>query len=406
MTGQVRVVIVGGSFGGLTTAYELRRQLGAERVTVTLISRDERFAFVPSFPWVAMGSRSLDQISFALAKPLAAKQVDFAHETVIAIDTERKVVATEKAEHPYDFLVVATGHRSANEAVEGLGPFDGPGHSPMSAAETEELHDAVRRLLQDPGPVVVGAAPGASCIGPSYELAFELDHMLRQRRLRNQVPITFITPEPYLGHMGMGGVGKIRQFLEGEFEERDITYHTSAAVIRITAEAVETDGAKAIPSVLSIVIPPLAGVEAVAKSPGLANPKGFIPVDAHYRHHTADGVYAVGVAVAFPPVEETPVPVNFPKTGHMTEQMARIAARDMAAQIDGHEGPTADLAARCVLDMGDRGAYIAVDPVRPPRNKIPTVSDGRRWLLAKRAFERAYLWFARHGRRMPTTLGW
>jgi sulfide:quinone oxidoreductase len=50
--------------------------------------------------------------------------------------------------------------------------------------------------------------------------------------------------------------------------------------------------------------------------------------------------------------------------------------------------------------------YMAVDPVRPPRNTIPTVSEGRRWLLVERAFERAYLWHARRGRRMPTALGW
>ncbi len=406
MTRQVRVVIAGGSFGGLTTAYELRRHVGAERLAITLISREERFAFVPSFTWVATGSRTLEQISFELAGPLAAKQVRFAHETVVGIDSESKVVSTDRAEHPYDFLVVATGHRSANEAVEGLGPFDGPGHSPMSATEAEELGRAIRRLLRDPGPVVVGAAPGASCIGPVYELAFELDQLLRRHGQRHRVPITLVTPEPHLGHMGMGGAGKIRQLLEGELEERDIAYRTSAAITRITAEAVETEGARAIPSVLSIVIPPLAGVAAVARSPGLSNPKGFIPVDAHYRHAKADGVYAVGVAVALPPVEETPVPVNFPKIGHMTEQMATIAAADIAARIAGGTGPTRELSARCILDMGNRGAYMAVDPVRPPRNRIPTVSQGRRWLLAKRAFERAYLWFASHGRRVPTTVGW
>ena len=175
---------------------------------------------------------------------------------------------------------------------------------------------------------------------------------------------------------------------------------------KITPDAVEVKGGGAISSALSIIIPPLAGADPVAKSPGLANPKGFVPVDAHYRHHALDGVYAVGVAIALPPVAETPVPVNFPKTGHMTEQMARIAAADIAARIEGREGATAELSARCVLDMGDRAAYLAVDPVRPPRNKIPTVSEGRRWLVAKRAFERTYLWHARHGRRMPTALGW
>ena len=406
MSSRVRIVIMGGSFGGLTTAYELRRRLGADRAEITLVSKSERFTFIPSFTWVAMGSRTLPQISFDLAPPLARKQVTFAHETVTGIDTEGKLVTTTQGEHPYDFLVVATGHRSANEAVEGLGPFEGPGHSPMSPPEAEELAVAVRALLADPGPVVVGAAPGASCIGPAYELAFELDHLLRRHKLRHLVPMTFVTPEPFLGHMGMGGAGKIRQLLEGELEERDIGYHTSAAVTRITNDAVEVEGRALISSVLSIVIPPLAGVGAVAGSPGLSNPKGFVPVEGHYRHQAADGVYAVGVAVALPPVGETPVPVNFPKTGHMTEQMAKIVAADLAARIEGREGPTAELSARCVLDMGDRGVYLAVDPVRPPRDEIPTVSDGHRWLLVKRAFERTYLWHARHGRRMPTAFGW
>ena len=402
-----RVVILGGSFGGLTTAYELRRHLGPERVQITLVSREARFTFVPSLPWVAMGTRSLAQISVPLAGPLARRGVAFARETALRIDPDRRVVVTDRGEHPYDFLVLATGHRSANEAVAGLGPFDGPGHSLMSAPEAEELRGAVARLLSDPGPVVVGAAPGASCIGPAYEFAFELDHLLRRRRLRRLVPITFVTPEPHLGHMGMGGVGKLRQFLEGELEERDIGYRTSAAITRITAEAVEVEGVGAIPSVLSLVIPPLAGVQAVAESEGLSNPKGFVPVDAHYRHPGLEGVYAVGVAVALPPVEETPVPVNFPKTGHMTEQMATIAARDLAARIEGRPAPpTRELAAACVLDLGDRGAYMAVDPVRPPRDRIPRLSEGRRWLLVKRAFERAYLWQAGRGRRLPTALGW
>ena len=402
----VRVVIVGGSFGGLTAACELRRQLGPDRVAITVIAKERRFTFVPSLTWVATGTRAVEQISFDLARPLAAAQAALVQQTVVGIDLERKVVATDQAEHPYDFLVVATGHRSANEAVPGLGPVDGPGHSPMSVPEAVELASAVRALVGAPGPVVVGAAPGASCIGPAYELAFELDHLLRRRGLRHRVPISFVTPEPFLGHMGMGGAGKIRQLLEGAFEERDISYRTSAAVTKITDSAVEVGGSGPIPSILSIVIPPLAGVAVVAATPRLANLKGFIPVDDHYRQPSLDGVYAVGVAIALPPVEETAVPVNFPKTGHMTEQMAVIAARDIAARIEGRQGATAEISARCVLDMGDRGVYLAVDPVRPPRDRIPTVSEGRRWLVAKRVFERAYLWHARRGRRMPTSLGW
>ena len=86
----------------------------------------------------------------------------------------------------------------------------------------------------------------------------------------------------------------------------------------------------------------------------------------------------------------------------MTDQMATVAARDIVARIAGSAGATTEFSARCILDLGDRGAYMAVDPVRPPRNWIPTVSEGRLWLLA----ERAYLWRARNGRPMPTAIGW
>lgn len=400
------IVIIGGSFGGLTAAYHLRRHLTPDQARITLIAKDPRFVFIPSLPWVAMGQRSIDDISFALAPALARKRIDFVCQPVQRIDAGTKTVSTDQGEYRYDFLIVATGHRSANEAVPGLGPFDGPGHSLMSAPEAHELSRAINRLLQQPGPVVVGAAPGASCIGPAYEFVFELDHLLRRRRLRHAVPISFITPEPYLGHMGMGGAGTLRQFLEGALEERDIIYRTSTAISRIGADGIDVDGSTSIPSTLSMVIPALAGVAAVASSPGLANPKGFISVDERYRHPDADGVYAVGVAAAVAPVAETPVPVNFPKTGHMTEQMATIAATDIVARIAGGQAARTDLVARCVLDMGDQGIYMSVSPVRPPRQKIPAISQGRRWLWAKRAFERTYLFSARHGWPVPTTLGW
>ncbi|NNM95985.1 MAG: FAD-dependent oxidoreductase [Candidatus Dormibacteraeota bacterium] len=402
----VRVVIIGGSSGGLAVARELRHHLGADRALITVSATEPHFTFIPSLTRVATGTRGVDQISLDLAPALASQQVGFVQQRVVTIDPDRKLGVIGQGEYPYDFLVIATGHRSANEAVAGLGPFDGPGHSPMLVTGAVELASAVRALIKEPGPVVVGAAPGASCLGPSYELAFELDHLLCRRKLRHRVPISFVTPEPFLGHMGMGGAGKIRQVLEGAFEKRDISYPTSAAVTKITESAVESRGSGPVPSILSIIVPPLAGVPVVAGTPRLANLKGFIPVDSHCRQSSLDGVYAVGVAVALAPVEETAVAVNFPKTGHMTEQMALIAARDIVARLEGHEGQTAELSARCLLDMGDRGIYLAVDPVRPPRDRIPTVSEGRRWLLVKRAFERRNLWHARRGRSLPTSVGW
>ncbi len=401
----MRIVIVGGSFGGLTAAYRLRRLLDSSTCEITLIAKDRSFVFIPALPWVAIGAASIKNISFDLEKPLTRKRIRFVAATAEQIDPVGQKVTTDRGEYPYDYLVIATGHRSANEAVPGLGPFDGPGHSIMSPPEAEEAGVAWRKFLDDPGPVVVGCAAGASCIGPAYELAFEIDHVLRRRRQRHKVPITFVTPEPFLGHFGVGGMGRARQFLEGALEERDIRYFTSVAVSKISESSVALANGQSFESRYTMIIPPLAGVKAVADSPGLANPKGFVPVDEHYRHKQFPNIYAVGVAVAFPPVEQTLIPVNFPKTGHMTEQMAAIAAHNLAADIRGGEKQSPDLTAECILDMGARAAYMKADPVRPPRN-VSEMSEGKRWLWAKKLFTRYHLWQLRQGRAVTGGWGW
>ena len=402
---DMRIVIVGGSFGGFTTALKLREHFKSKQCEILLISRDRQFVFIPSLPWVAIGSKNLRQISFDLEKPLGRRDVNFEHATVRSVDPEACKVFTETDEYSYDYLVIASGHRSANESVPGLGPFDGPGHSLMSPSEAQEAREAFSAFLEKPGPVVVGCVPGASCIGPAYEFAFEIDHLLRKRRIRHKVPMTMVTPEPFLGHFGVGGMGNARQFLEGELEKRDIHYLISAAVSRITESSVELESGETFKSYFSLIIPPLAGVSAVAESPGLANPKGFVPVDDYYCHVKFPNVYAVGVAVALPPVDETPVPVNFPKTGHMTQQMAAFAAHNIAAQIQGREKKTRDLYSECILDMGDKAAYIKADPVRPPRN-VSRISEGRRWLWAKKIFEHYYLSKARKGKSVAGGWGW
>lgn len=399
----MRLVVIGGSFGGLTVAHEMKRRLPHRECDVTVITKDRRFVFIPALPWVALGTKTLEQISFDLEKPLSRKGVHCVEATVRRIDPRAQQVYTDTEAYDYDYLVIATGHRSANEAVPGLGPFDGPGHSLMSPPEAAEARDAWAQFLQHPGPVVVGCAPGASCIGPAYEFAFEIDHVLKRRHMRHRVPITFVTPEPFLGHLGIGGVGKARQFLEGEFEQRDIRYRTSAAVSKITEAFVELADGKVLASCYSLIIPPLAGVQAITDSPGLGNPKGFIPVDAQYRHREFPHIYAVGVAVAFPPVEETPVPVNFPKTGHMTEQMARLAAHNLVTEIRGGDRLSQDLFAECIMDMGDTAAHMVADPVRPPRNRA-TVREGKRWLWAKKLFAHYYLWKLKRG--VPYSPGW
>ena len=147
----------------------------------------------------------------------------------------------------------------------------------MSPPEAEEARTALSAFLGEPGPMVIGCAPGASCIGPAYEFAFEIDHLLRKRKMRHRVPIRVRDARAVPRPLRVGGVDKARQFLEGEFEERDIRYFTSAAVSEITESSVALSDGMTFESQFSLVIPLLAGVDAITNSPDVGNPKGFIP---------------------------------------------------------------------------------------------------------------------------------
>lgn len=60
--------------------------------------------------------------------------------------------------------------------------------------------------------------PFVSYFGPAYEFTDILDTDLRKRKIRDKVPMTFITSEPYIGHPGLGGVGDSKGMMESELQ--------------------------------------------------------------------------------------------------------------------------------------------------------------------------------------------
>jgi sulfide:quinone oxidoreductase len=309
----------------------------------------------------------------------------------------------------YDYLVIATGPRLAFERVPGSGP-DGYSQSVCTGPHAERAWLAYQEFLKKPGPVVVGALQGASCFGPAYEFAMILDTDLRRRKLRDRVPMTFVTSEPYIGHMGLGGIGDSKGLLESEFRQRHIKWIENARVTSVEQgkaklEQLDANGAVAktheLPFSYSMLIPPFAGVDAVQGIDGLVNPGGFILIDEHQRNPKYRNIFAAGVCVAIPPVEDTPVPTWAPNTGLMIESMVTAIACNIRDDIAGKPvRARATWNAMCLADMGDRGfAFIAL-PQIPPRNVTKTMTG--RWVhLAKVAYEKYFLRKMRKGHADP-----
>lgn len=394
---MARIVIVGGSFGGLTAAFELRRLLKGEH-SITLISNSPDFVFIPSLPWVAMGWRNANSITFGIQKPLSKRGIQYVHGAALAIDTAAQQVASSAGNVPYDYLIIATGSDLDYSTVAGLDPALGNCSTIFTLEGALASQSKLGAALQaDRGSIVVGSAQGASCLGPAYELIGMIDTQLRRLKKRHQFDLHFVTPEPFLGHFGVGGMGKARRLIEDEFWERDINYQINAAVEVIEPARCVLKNGIALKSDFAMVAPPFLGVEAVRNTVGLTNPKGFIPVDQYYRSTKFPNIFAVGVAIAIAPPAPTAIPVGVPKTGNMTVNMARTAARNVANIIGGREPqPEDSLGVLCMDDMGDQAIFLRAKPVLPPRESIQH-SKGRwvRWL--KLGFERYFIWKMKHG---------
>lgn len=349
---MARVVIIGAAIGGLPAAYESRALLDRKH-TVTVISKVDYFQFVPSNHWVSVGWRTRKDMTFPLVPALKKRGIEFIHAAAERIEPAQNRVLTAKGEVPYDDLIIATGPKLNFSAVPGLGP-SGHTQSVCTVDDAEQVWGAYQAFLKDPDPVVVGAARGASCFGPAYEMAFILDADHRKKKLRRKVPIYFVTPEPYVGHMGLAGVGKSRRPMEDELADHSIKPLVNVAIKEVQPGKLVLEDGQEIPFRYAMFIPPFAGVDAVAGTPGPCNPKGFVNIDPYQADPTYKNIYAVGVCVAIPPVEQTPVPTGAPKTGSMIESMVSAAVHNIKADIENNpERETATWNAICLADMGD-----------------------------------------------------
>ena len=400
------IVVLGAGLGGTIMAYEMREKLRPGD-SISVVNLGTSYTFVPSNPWVAVGWRDREDITVDLAKVFARRGIALRPEGARKVHPkENRVELNDGSFVDYDYLIIATGPELAFDEVPGLGP-DGYTQSVCHVDHALAAKPKFDQLLTKPGPIVVGAVQGAFCYGPAYEFAFILDTALRRAKMRDQVPMTFVTPEPYVGHLGLDGVGDTKSLLESAMRERHIKWITNAKVASVDegvmhVEVVNDDGSlKAkhdLPFAFSMMLPAFRGVSAVAGIEGLVNPRGFVTIDKHQRNVAYPNVFSIGVCVAIPPVGKTPLPVGVPKTGFMIESMVTATAENITSLLRGEEPKAvATWNAVCLADFGDEGIAFVAQPQIPPRN-VNWSSQGKWVHAAKVGFEKYFLHKVKQGK--------
>ncbi len=380
-----RTLILGGGFGGIATAVELRRVIDRDAHEIVLVDRDPGFTMGLRKVWALVGEGTFADGTRQRAL-LGRHGVEFVQAEITAIDPAGRAADTSAGRLEGDHVVVALGAVSRPDLVPGL---SGHGHDVWSLAAVPAAAGAMAAFEGGRIVLLIAGSP-YPCPPAPYECAIYIHERLRARGLRDRAEITVVTLQPLL----MPNAGRAgSEWMQGQLGERGISTRTSATTERVEpGRVVLADDGGEVPFDLLIAVPPHRPPDVVATS-GLTGPHGWISVDAGTLRTPRDGVYAVGDDMLIPLANGMP----FPKAGVMAERQGTRVARAIAAEIRGQEQPAPfDGTGFCPVELGsDSAALVEGRWYAEPEPIVTITGPDATHAGEKRAFEAEHLqrWF-------------
>jgi sulfide:quinone oxidoreductase len=317
----VNIVVLGGGSGGTIAANllarELRDDIRAGRIALHLVSGAKTHIFQPGYLHVAFKNQKSDEI-IRDEDSLLREEVDLIAEDADRINLEKQelLLKTGKALE-YQYLIIATGSVPNPDIIPGLKEASLNFHT--SPEDSKKVWDAIQQF--DSGHVVIGIAGVPYKCPPSpNEAAFLIDDYFRDRGIRNNVKITYVTPypRPYPAE-------PMSKVVEPRFQKRAIevvTFFNVESVDPKKHELYSLEG-ETLSYDLLIMVPPHRGADVILKS-GIGDADGWIQTDKNtLKIKGYDTAYAIGDA--------TNIPVS--KTGVTAHLEAAVAVGNIVSSI-------------------------------------------------------------------------
>jgi NADH dehydrogenase FAD-containing subunit len=383
MTSPTRIVVLGGGFAGLETAFLLHAKLGG-RADITVVSDRDEFLFKPNTIYIPFGGKE-ESLLIPLSKATAKRGIAFVKGSFESLDREGRVVQVGGNGLPYDYLVLATGAGMKPGEVPGL---EEHAETIWTAAEMRSLGSKLRALVDASGDgrtraVLFLVPPNNKCAGPLYEIVLMVDTWLRRQGVRTRFQLLWTTCEPsFIAAFGP----KLHDVVVSEFAVRAIEGHTGWRVAAVDADNVTYENGERRAYDLLVSFPPY--VAAVDYRPfGLpGDERGFLACEPGSRRvQGEDRIYAPGDAGDFPV-----------KRAFLAFLQANAVAEDIAAQVEERRPAFEfDAVSMCVMEEFDKATFAQVplrvtgDPerpveVRPDADGAYKVGVSPAWRLGKK----------------------
>ncbi|TSA16735.1 MAG: NAD(P)/FAD-dependent oxidoreductase, partial [Nitrosopumilales archaeon] len=176
-------MILGGGFGGLAAANELRQNLSSE-VKITVIDKKDYFMMDLVKLWILNGTRDFEYSKKPL-QTITKKGIDFINEEIIKINPQNKTVTTKSKELSYDYLIIALGAEFAPEQIPGL---SNNGLILYDLKDVPKIRDAIKRIKSGKIAMAIMGLP-YKCPPAPYEAALLIRSMLKDTGASDSVKI-------------------------------------------------------------------------------------------------------------------------------------------------------------------------------------------------------------------------
>jgi len=378
LTNIPHVVILGGGFGGLSSANELRNTLSSSQVKITVIDKKDWFMVGFTKLWIINGTRTFEN-SFGSLNELSKKEINFIKEEILEINSQNKTIKTNSQNIEFDFLIISTGAVLAPQKIPGLVEN---GFNLYDHEQLLEIRDKLESIESGKIAISIMGMP-YKCPPAPFEASLLIDSMLRKRGVRNSVQIDFYSPAPIT--LPAAGPEVSKKILELVNSEK-ITFHNSCKIKSVESKKLIFENSEADFDIL-LAIPPHIAPKIIYDS-DLAKEPGFIPINRDCKT-SFENIFAIGDVTVLAVGEKLAVP----KAGVFAEGEGIIVAKNIISKIQSKkEIELFDGKGGCFIESGkDTAAVIEVDMFSDskPSTKLSELTTDN--LSKKQEFEKERL---------------
>ena len=378
MTNIPHVVILGGGFGGLSSANELRNTLSSSQVKITVIDKKDWFMVGFAKLWIINGTRTFEN-SIGSLNELSKKEINFIKEEILEINLQNKNIKTKSQNITFDFLIISTGVVLAPQKIPGLVEN---GFNLYDHDQLLKIRDKLESIESGKIAISIMGMP-YKCPPAPFEASLLIDSMLRKRGVRDSVQIDFYSPAPIT--LPAAGPEVSKKILELVNSEK-ITFHNSCKIKSVESKKLIFENSEADFDIL-LAIPPHIAPKIIYDS-GLAKEPGFIPIDRDCKT-PFENIFAIGDVTVLAVGEKMAVP----KAGIFAEGEGITVAKNIISIIQLKEETVLfDGKGGCFIESGkDTASILEVDMFtnsKPSTSLSESTTDN---LSKKKEFEKERL---------------